>query len=527
LEKNREWKKENENLGEKDMSKDENKDKKEEESKVVKKPTELEGEKRKSDVEDPSICSLNLEAYQQIVLHATRFANSKVPMDAWKEVYGFLIGTVDGEANKVMVKKAVPMAHGSSVEVEFSEEHYIKSAQIDSWAAERNMFIVGWYHSHPGLGLFLSSTDIMNQLGYQGPNPDAVALVFDHTKVSEKGHPGFEVFKLDNPDLGQMSDFHSIRWEIESVDREKFVKSLYGLAERNLLKQPLAPEYGEDVSALGGTSEEGGNVDISTTPLGNIEITIPSVPVEPILEGMLMGFRRFTEEVLPPMFVASNEQSKATATAFQDLANRQVKTLNELQELLSIGVGELRKQIMAKIDDSHEGLVNIMSTNFSDQKEVLSKTADDVSDMEDRVIDDVVSTRDKILNQMNVKFSETHEKVMESLGSVKDTMEDVQKELIDSFKLSIEAAHDELSNAIDIMKTQVLERFAGLKDALKPAEAPAPKEAAVEEKIKPIIMQEVEKLDKKIDEMKNTQNQVLEKILIKLKAVEDKLAKPA
>ncbi|HUY00267.1 MAG TPA: hypothetical protein VMV49_11970, partial [Candidatus Deferrimicrobium sp.] len=334
-----------------------------------------------------------------------------------------------------------------------------------------------------------------------------------------------EVFKLDNPDLGQMSDFHSIGWEIENVDREKYVKTLYGLGERNLLKQPLAPEYGEDVSALGGTSEDGGHVDISTTPLGNIEITLPSVPVEPILEGMLMGFRRFTEEVLPPMFVASNEQSRSTATAFQDLANRQVKTLNELQELLSIGVGELRKQIIAKIDDSHEGLVNIMSTNFSDQKEVLSKTADDVSDMEDRVIDDVVSTREKVLNQMNVKFSETHEKVMENLNSVKDTIEDVQKELIDSFKLSIEAAHDELSNAIDLMKSQVLERFVGLKEAMKSGEA-APKEAGIEEKVKPIIIHEVEKLDKKIDEMKTTQNQVLEKILIKLKAVEDKLSKP-
>ena len=137
---------------------------KEEEKKEVKKPSKEETEDRKSDLEDPSVCVLTLEAYEQIVLHATRFANTKVPMDVWKEVYGFLIGTV--EDTRVLVKKAVPMAHGSSVEVEFTDEHYIKSAQIDSWAAERNMFIVGWYHSHPGLGLFLSSTDIQNQLGY-------------------------------------------------------------------------------------------------------------------------------------------------------------------------------------------------------------------------------------------------------------------------------------------------------------------------------------------------------------------------
>ncbi len=490
-----------------------------EEKKEEKKPSKEETKDRMSDIEDPSVCVLSLEAYEHIVLHATRFANTKVPMDAWKEVYGFLIGTVDN--GRVLVKKAVPMAHGSSVEVEFTDDHYIKSAQIDSWAAERNMFIVGWYHSHPGLGLFLSSTDITNQLGYQGPNPDAVAIVFDHTKGTEPDHPGFEVFKLDNPDLGTMSDFHSIRWEIEEVDQEKFLKTLYEMSERSLLKQPLAPEYGEDVSALGGSSDDVGSVDISTTPLGNIEITLPSVPVEPILEGFLSGFRRFAEEVLPPMFLASNEQSRATATAFQDLANRQVKTLNELQELLSIGVGELRKQVMAKIDDSHEGLANIMGTNFSDQKDVLTRTADDVSDMEDRVIDDVVKTREELMNQLGVKVSELTDVLSEDLGSVKDTLDDVQKDLVDQFKLSIEATHDELSNAIDLMKTQVLERLSGLKDQIKPKDE-APKEGpSLTDQIKPIMGEELEKVNKKIDDMKTTQNQALEKVLIKLKTLED------
>ncbi len=505
------------NIGEDTMSKKIEKERE-------KKPPKEEAEERKSDMEDSSICILSLEAYEQIVLHATRFANAKIPMDAWKEVYGFLIGTV--EENKVLVKKAVPMAHGSSVEVEFTDEHYINSAKIDSWAAERNMFIVGWYHSHPGLGLFLSSTDIQNHSGYQGPNPDAIALVFDHSKVFESGNPGFGVFKLDNPDLGRMSDFHSIRWEIEEVDREKYIKTLCELSERSLLKQPLAPEYGENVSALGSAQEEMGGTEISTTPIGNIEITLPSVPIDPILEGMVSGFRRFTEEVLPPMILASNEQSKATAFAFQDLANRQVKTLNELQELLSIGIGELRKQVMAKIDDSHEGLVNIMTTNFSDQKGVLTKTSDDISDIEDRIIDDVVSSRDKILNQLGVKISETTEGLTKELNSIKDTIDDVQKELVDQLKLSIEATHDELNNAIDLMKTQVLERLSNLKELLKPKEE-APKEAPpLADQIKPIVAEELEKVNKKIDEMKTTQNKALEKILLQLKTVEDKLKKP-
>ncbi len=478
------------------------------------------------DPDDPSVCVLSLEAYEQIVLHATRFANTKVPMDSWKEVMGFLVGEVDSDGNTVRVKKAIPMAHGSSVEVEFGDEQYIWTAQINEWAAERDMFIVGWYHSHPGLGLFLSGTDITNQLGYQGPNPQAVALVFDHTKAKNPGDPGFAVFKLDNPDLGTMSDFHAIRYEIEEVDIEKYINSLYEFSERAMLKQPLSPEYGEDVSALGGSSDDAGSVDISTTPLGNIEITLPSVNVDLVMEGMLSGFRRFTEEVIPPMLMASNEQSKSTANAFQDLANRQVKSLNELQELLSIGVGELRKQVMAKIDDSHEGLTNIMSTNFSDQKEVLTKATDDISDMEDRVMDEVVKTREELANQIGVKMAELTDMVAEDLKGISDTLNDVQKDLVDQFKLSIEATHDELSNAIDLMKSQVLERLAGIKEGLKPKEEPVREPAITVDQMKPIITQELETVNKKIDEVKSTHNQILEKILLKLKGLEDKLAKP-
>ena len=488
------------------MSDEEKKPEKEEE----KKPGMVE-----PDPDDPSVCVLSLEAYEQIILHATRFANTKVPMDAWKEVMGYLVGTV--EENRVLVKKAIPMTHGSSVEVEFGEEQYVRTATINDWAAERNWFVVGWYHSHPGLGLFLSGTDITNHLGWQTSlNPHSVALVFDHTKIKEEGHPGFAVFKLDNPDLGNMSDFHAIRFEIEKIERGKYMKSLYEFSERAMLKQPLAPEFGEDVSALGGTSEDAGGVDISTTPLGNIEITLPSVNVDLVMEGMLTGFRRFTEEVIPPMLLASNDQSRATASAFQDLANKQVKTLNELQELLSLGVGELRKQVMAKIDDSHEGLVNMMATNFTDQKEVLTKATDDISDMEDRIIDDVVKTREEVLNQQGVKFSEITDTIAEELKEMRETLNDVQKDLVDQFKLSIEATHDELSNAIDLTKTQVLERLTTLKESVKPQAAGAAAAPASAD-----VTQEIDKINKKIDEMKTTQNQILEKILIKIKALED------
>jgi 26S proteasome regulatory subunit N11 len=39
--------------------------------------------------------------------------------------------------------------------------------------------IVGWYHSHPGHGLFLSQTDLQTHMGFHQFTPYAVSLVVD------------------------------------------------------------------------------------------------------------------------------------------------------------------------------------------------------------------------------------------------------------------------------------------------------------------------------------------------------------
>ncbi|MFX0136869.1 MAG: Mov34/MPN/PAD-1 family protein, partial [Candidatus Hodarchaeota archaeon] len=390
----------------KEEKKEEEKEEKEEETTEEKKIEK----KEPSGFQEPGVVRLSLRAYQSIILHATRFANAKLPMDVWKEIYGFLIGKLDGE--DVIVEDAVPMAHGSSVEVEFDDEHYIKSAQIDSMAAERDQFMVGWYHSHPGLGLFLSNTDIKNQLGYQGPNPKAIALVFDHTKLDPPKHPGFDIFKLDDPNLGTMSDFHEIKYKIENVDHKEFTQALVDMTERSISRLPLIAEFGEEGTIFSSDeSSESGMPSISTTPLGEIRITVPALNIDPALEGFTQGFKHMLQEIMPPMFASFADQTQQLANAFQELGNRQVKAMNDLQELLSIGIGEVRTQIVKKIDESHEGLVNVSATNFANLTEIVEKTSDDVSDMEDRIIDDVVKTKDEIREKVSISMSEFHDDI--------------------------------------------------------------------------------------------------------------------
>ncbi|MHA1269366.1 MAG: tetratricopeptide repeat protein [Candidatus Helarchaeota archaeon] len=162
--------------------------------------------------DEPGIVRIRSKVFKMITIHALFYANRNIPRADWKEIYGLLIGRIDGD--DVYITDAIPITSGSKYEVEFAEEHYSKAAEIDNIAASKNLFVIGWYHSHPGIGLFLSHTDIINHLGYQSVNPKAIALVFDFTEISE-GNPGFKIFKLDNPSLGAASNYHVISWRIE------------------------------------------------------------------------------------------------------------------------------------------------------------------------------------------------------------------------------------------------------------------------------------------------------------------------
>ncbi len=174
-------------------------------------------------IEEKGEVILTTKIYQDMILHGLSFANKKMPQSEYREVYGLIVGKI--KKDDVIISEIVPIMSGSEVEVEFKNEHYTKAAIIDSMAAERNEFIVGWFHTHPGLGLFLSPTDVINQLGYQSVNNKAIAIVFDFTKLTPL-EPGFAIFRLDDPSMGHASNYHLVRWRIKDAPKNLFAESI-------------------------------------------------------------------------------------------------------------------------------------------------------------------------------------------------------------------------------------------------------------------------------------------------------------
>ncbi|MFX1536191.1 MAG: Mov34/MPN/PAD-1 family protein [Promethearchaeota archaeon] len=136
---------------------------------------------------------LTSACYYEILKYTLNYANPQKKRREWKEVVGFLIGTISG--SDVVITDVVMSTQGNLVYV--VEEDYSKLP----WNRfDQGEYLVGWVHSHPGHGLFLSEIDIDCQANYQKMHKKAVALVIDHTKVTST-FPGMEAFRVD--DKGQ------------------------------------------------------------------------------------------------------------------------------------------------------------------------------------------------------------------------------------------------------------------------------------------------------------------------------------
>lgn len=188
---------------------------------------------------------LNLNIYKTIIATTTRYANIRIPEEEWAEVYGLLYGYNQGD--DVIITEAIPFTHTKKqrhiLKVEFDEEDYALAASIESefYLKDPPQYIVGWYHSHPGIKLMLSQDDVKNQLAWQTNNPLAIALVFNPQRLlkqievpSRKGDPmkqlqqdpGFLIFRLDDPASGIEAAFHEIPFEFTDFQiEEAFIRN--------------------------------------------------------------------------------------------------------------------------------------------------------------------------------------------------------------------------------------------------------------------------------------------------------------
>lgn len=126
-----------------------------------------------------------------------KHGRSGVPM----EVMGLMLGEfVDEYTVKVVDVFAMPQT-GTGVTVEAVDPVFQTKMMDILKATGRHESVVGWYHSHPGFGCWLSSTDISTQQSFEKLCKRSVAVVIDPIQ-SVKGKVVIDAFRTIGNSLG-------------------------------------------------------------------------------------------------------------------------------------------------------------------------------------------------------------------------------------------------------------------------------------------------------------------------------------
>ena len=141
-------------------------------------------------------CAEKVHVSSLALLKMLKHGRAGVPM----EVMGLMLGQfVDDYTINCVDVFAMPQS-GTSVSVE-AVDPVFQTKMLDMLQQTgRGEMVVGWYHSHPGFGCWLSSTDINTQSSFEALNPRAVALVVDPIQ-SVKGKVVIDCFRLINPQM--------------------------------------------------------------------------------------------------------------------------------------------------------------------------------------------------------------------------------------------------------------------------------------------------------------------------------------
>jgi len=130
------------------------------------------------------------------LLKMLKHGRAGVPM----EVMGLMLGEfVDDYTVKVVDVFAMPQS-GTGVSVE-AVDPVFQTKMLDMLKQTgRPETVVGWYHSHPGFGCWLSGVDVNTQQSFEALNQRAVAVVVDPIQ-SVKGKVVIDAFRCINPQL--------------------------------------------------------------------------------------------------------------------------------------------------------------------------------------------------------------------------------------------------------------------------------------------------------------------------------------
>ncbi|MGV9205814.1 MAG: hypothetical protein ACOC44_17530 [Promethearchaeia archaeon] len=442
--------------------------------------------KPQSQMVDNKTVTVKPLAYYKMLVHILRFGNKVRDKRQFKEVMGILIGRLEGEKDErgvqdVIIEDAVPISHGGSIEVAFKQEDYISFSMVDAKYAERDppLFSVGWYHSHPNLNIFFSSTDIKNQLGWQTPNPSAVGIVFDHTYLENPNDFGFRTFRLDDPSKGPMSGYHEVKTNVEPPDDIEYYLKIIDLIGCIHSKEPPILEINETPDLFG---------DIIIPGQSQVMPKQPVFQVTDFLSSLKSSLSQFVELSVHPLIRYLNNWTEALTKQLRDTNLDMRNNIVSLKNIVGQGIEKIQNTFKFQLRDKLNNIDIYFDDRFEDfdaQTKAINEAISSLSEAITNKIDKIFETKvipsvnrlfesfdegQEGLNDLNdayASYNENLDSQQNSVADVLDNFKDVKKSSkanLDDLKTSFKSKLEENISAMESKLLDLFKKFADLSD---------------------------------------------------------------
>ncbi|MHA1342844.1 MAG: hypothetical protein ACTSQG_02565, partial [Promethearchaeota archaeon] len=363
----------------------------------------------------------------------------------------------------VIVEDYVPISHGGSIEVAFKPEDYVTFSYVDAEYAEREppLFSVGWAHSHPGLKIFFSSTDVKNQLGWQTPNPSAIGIVFDHTYLENPEDLGFRTFRLDDPNKGPMSAYHEVKTTVEPPDNLEYYIKIMEIINNIHAKEPPILEINETPDLFG---------DILMPGQSQIMQKQPELELTEFMNALQNGLSKFIELSFEPLIRFFNNWSQNIIKKLVENNLIMRGDLIGLRDNISSGINNIQNVFKSSLtnklydlDDYFENILEDFGKSQETIKILIDQMKNDLTSkintiFEEKInpiIEKLLKTLDKntetIINieQNGKKNSENLELQLNSLDGLFQKVSNIKSIAIQKVKESQDNVKNKLSEKIE------------------------------------------------------------------------------
>ncbi|MFX1313142.1 MAG: hypothetical protein ACFFHD_11100 [Promethearchaeota archaeon] len=362
---------------------------------------------------DEKVVIIKPNAFYKMLIHVLRFGNKIIERSQYCEVMGILIGRLNGEPDKkgirdVIVEDAVPISHGGSIEVDFAPEDYVTFSMVDNEYTGKGLFSCGWFHSHPGLDIFFSSTDVKNQLGWQTEfNPSGIGIVFDHTYLEKPGDLGFRTFRLNNP-LKPSEGYYEVKTIVEPPDNKEFYLKLMELIGKIHTKEPPILEINELPDLFG---------DIKFPSEEQLRAKRPEFNKEEIISAIHNGLSKFIDISVKPLISFLNSWSQDVIKNIVE-DNFQMRTdLLTIKDKINNGISNLQKELKFSFKDKLNELDIYIDDKFEDFRENQQNLKDQVDKLK-------IELKDQLDDLLKIKLRGCFD---EMLNSFEQTIDQIAK----------------------------------------------------------------------------------------------------